>query len=163
LDTRPGRYSWLRWLARSFLLMSVLVTSLWSLWIMHWSNDLLDGLTRWTYAMFLDGFPFIVIVVIIAWLWPVSGGTAAILVGPLLLFWAVPEFWVEKFSTYTLPYYFQCLLLIIGGILSIIWGRAQVSIGRKMAGALSSVRRSWFRWLPRGFLLLAAFYLFSLT
>jgi hypothetical protein len=117
---------------------------------------------HWNYSCFgiwWSGLLFTIIIVIVTWRKPVSGGIAAaiigiLFIGPLLFDRAMIEYW--KLS-YGLPYLIQCLLLLIAGILSVIWGRTLPSSVQKVSGVSSSDRRSWFRWLPRGLLLIAAF------
>jgi hypothetical protein len=152
LGIGTGLPRWFRWLARGFLLMSLFVIPFFYLLSIHWNYVCGDDTNL---------FLFIVIVVIVAWRKPVSGGIATAIVGilfigPLLYFRATIDYWT---FSYGLPELVQCLLLLVGGILSVMWGRTLPSNGQKVAGVSTtgSYRHSWFRWLPRGFLLIVAF------
>jgi hypothetical protein len=102
---------------------------------------------------------FIIIIFIVAWRKPFSGGIAAaiigiLFIGPPLCERATIEYWT---FSYGLPYIIQCLFLFVAGILSVMWGRTLSSSAQKVSDFSSLGRYSWFRWLPRGFLLIAAF------
>ncbi len=154
MDTRAGRHSWLRWLARSFLLMSVLVTIFWILWQRSWNDGWASVLG---FDIILLGLPILIVIIIIAWLQPISGGVASIMAGPLLFFWIVPNSLAETLSRGNLPYLLECGLLVIGGILSIVWGWLNgVQRMADIANTGSSGHR-WFRWLPRIIFLTAVF------
>jgi hypothetical protein len=153
LGIGTGLPSWFRWLARGFLLLSLLVIPFFELLRIHWNY-------AW-FGNWWDGFLFTIIVVIVAWRKPFSGGVAAVIVGILFIGTLVNErVGIEYWTfSYGLPYLVECLFLLVGGILSVMWGRTLPSNGQKVAGisTTSCSRCSWFRWLPRGFLLVATF------
>jgi hypothetical protein len=153
-----GRLNWSRWLSRAFLL-SVLILALARHlkihWLMHWHFNL----SWFVVDIILQGLPLVIIIIIIAWLQPISGGVIALLASPLLVFWVVEEFHaLDVVSWYFLFYIGECVLLFIGGIFSIAWGLSARNMEQKASGIQQhESRNNWFRWLPRGFLLTAAF------
>jgi hypothetical protein len=145
-----GLPNWFRWLARGLLLMAVFAFPFFELLKIHCNYS--------CFGIWLSGFLFTIVIVIVAWRKPFSGGVAAaiigvLFIGPMLSYRATTEYW--KLS-YGLPYLVPCLLLLIGGILSVTWGRTLPSRVQKVSNISSSDKRSWFRSLPRGFLLIAA-------
>jgi hypothetical protein len=148
---------WFRWLPRGFLLAAVVLPVLLSIfsaqWHTSWSSQWFDFLGSLVFSL-----PILGIVITIAWFWPTIGGIAAI-VCPLLLLWIEPDFRWEIFSAHDLAFILHCVLLVIGGALSITWGRQWQNREQKVTSVrtTASVRYSWLRWLARGFLLILVF------
>jgi hypothetical protein len=152
--------SWFLWLPRGFLLAAfILILQPTYLNFMHIPRQY-DWFTAFSWGTEFFYLPLLIIAIIIAWRRPISGGTVSILTAPLLLLWFL--LWVSRsdiFSKNNLLYFFSCIFLFIGGTLSVIYGQVMETRKQKISHISESHdgKRNWFRWLPRGFMLIAAF------
>jgi len=146
LDTSSDIYKWFRWVPRGFLIMASIVPLLFILWSYR-QNQLF-----WVSIIF---YLPILAIVITAWVMPMTGGIITIVIGSLVLFWlrliGSPAVFNQLFFT------IEFVLIVTGGILSIIWGHLK----RKEQTTpdlldTETGRRGWFKWPPRFLLLMAA-------
>lgn len=161
LGVGAGLPSWFRWLPRGFLLAAfILILQPTYLNFVHIPRQY-DWFTAFSWGIGFFYLPLLIIAIIIAWRRPISGGAASILTAPLLLLWFLLS-WGSRsdmFSKNNLLYFFSCIFLFIGGILSVVYGQLMETRKQKISYISESCdgKRNWFRWLPRGFMLIAAF------
>jgi hypothetical protein len=125
LEIDVVRNTWFRWLSRGFLLVAAFLPIFVALWPSY--PNIHYDYTDIFIAVIMSALPILAIIVLIAWLAPVVGGGLAIIAVPLWLYMQLYErvathdpepepMWVWLFLSS------EVLLLLAGGILSIIWG-----------------------------------------
>lgn len=124
-DSVAGRLKWFRWLPRTVFITAVLAPILEVPFFYLVVMEL--GPKYWGFSSFRLGvIIFYLIIAAIAWVLPIAGGIVAIIATPVWIAFNVlltgaaglSQFG-EKFLT------LESFLLVLGGILSIIWGVLQ--------------------------------------
>jgi hypothetical protein len=121
LEPKKTGGNWFRWLPRFLLIVVAIVPVCYYDFYQYMIVEKLEFKYYPPDEIILSSL--LLVIAIIAWFLPIIGGLLAVIAAPIELLWAA--LLVSAMGTsdgFPSPILIECVLLFLGGILSIIWG-----------------------------------------